>query len=207
MSRLILPIRKIWTPPQRQRGYVVLDAYRSGGGSGGTDDFSTNTLSSYTEYADTAASWSIASGYLSASYGSQAILTRNGVSFADGEVSAVITEANDTGLALRLANNSNYYVAVIYDDSSTNTLQRNTVTIYKRVGGTYTQIGTSVSIPTFNRGTATTFAFSASGTALVVKVNGTTYINTTDSAISAAGRCGPRINGAGGHKFDSLTWP
>lgn len=33
MSRLILPSRKIWTPPQRQRGYVVLDAYRGGGGS------------------------------------------------------------------------------------------------------------------------------------------------------------------------------
>lgn len=177
------------------------------GGGGGTDNFSTNTLSSYTEYADSAGSWSISGGYLSASAGAQAILTRNGVSFANGEVSASITEANDTGLALRLANNSNYYVAVIYDNSSTNTLIRNTVTIYKRVGGTFTQIGTNVSIPTFNRGTATTFSFSASGTNLVVKVNGTTYINTTDSAHSAAGLCGPRINGAGGHKFDSFTWP
>ncbi|MBZ0088203.1 MAG: hypothetical protein K8F33_08920, partial [Thermomonas sp.] len=35
MNRLILPSRKIWTPPQRQRGYVVLDAYRGGGGGGG----------------------------------------------------------------------------------------------------------------------------------------------------------------------------
>lgn len=35
MSRLILPSRKIWTPPQRQRGYVVLDAYRvTGTGTG-----------------------------------------------------------------------------------------------------------------------------------------------------------------------------
>lgn len=33
MSRLILPSRKIWTPPQRQRGYVVLDGYRGGGGA------------------------------------------------------------------------------------------------------------------------------------------------------------------------------
>lgn len=30
MSRLIVPSRKIWTPPQRQRGFVVLDAYRGG---------------------------------------------------------------------------------------------------------------------------------------------------------------------------------
>ncbi|MBS0370978.1 MAG: hypothetical protein JSS57_17490 [Proteobacteria bacterium] len=177
-------------------------------GGGETDDFSTNTLSSYTEYADTAGDWSISGGYLSASSGWQAILTRNGVSFADGEVSAVITEANDTGLVLRLANNSNYYVAVIYDNSSSKVLQRSTVTIYKRVGGTYTQVGgPNVSIAPFNRGTPTTFTFSAIGTNLVVKVNGTIYINTTDSAISAPGLCGPRIEGAGGHKFDSFSWP
>ena len=35
MSRLIVPSRKLWTPPQRQRGYVVLDGYRGGGGGGG----------------------------------------------------------------------------------------------------------------------------------------------------------------------------
>lgn len=29
MSKLIVPPRKPWTPPQKQRGYVVLDAYRS----------------------------------------------------------------------------------------------------------------------------------------------------------------------------------
>lgn len=32
MNRLILPSRKIWTPPQQQRGYMVLDAYRGAGG-------------------------------------------------------------------------------------------------------------------------------------------------------------------------------
>lgn len=43
MSRLILPSRKIWTPPQRQRGYVVLDGYRSGGGGG--DPYWANVVS------------------------------------------------------------------------------------------------------------------------------------------------------------------
>lgn len=37
MSRLILPSRKIWTPPQKQRGYVLLDAYRSDAGGGEPD--------------------------------------------------------------------------------------------------------------------------------------------------------------------------
>lgn len=43
MSQIIVPSRKLWTPPQKQRGYVVLDAYRGGGGgSGGSwPDFST----------------------------------------------------------------------------------------------------------------------------------------------------------------------
>lgn len=42
MSRLILPSRKIWTPPQRQRGYVVLDGYRAGGG--GDPDYAHTVL-------------------------------------------------------------------------------------------------------------------------------------------------------------------
>lgn len=44
MSRLILPRRKIWTPPQRQRGYVVLDGYRNAGGGGG-DPYWANVVS------------------------------------------------------------------------------------------------------------------------------------------------------------------
>lgn len=34
MNRIIAPSRKLWTPPHRQGGYVVVDAYRFGGGSG-----------------------------------------------------------------------------------------------------------------------------------------------------------------------------
>lgn len=36
MSQIIMPSRKLWTPPQKQRGYVVLDGYRGAGGGGGT---------------------------------------------------------------------------------------------------------------------------------------------------------------------------
>lgn len=39
MSQIIVPSRKLWTPPQKQRGYVVLDAYRGGGGGGGSDPY------------------------------------------------------------------------------------------------------------------------------------------------------------------------
>jgi len=173
---------------------------------GGRDDFSSNTLSSYTEYADGTANWSISGGYLSASGGAQSVLTRNGVSFSDGEVSCVVTDANDTGLALRLTDAKNYYLAAIYDNSSTSTPGKNKVRLYKRVSGSFSQIGSEAMIPTFIRGTPTTFTFSANGGSLAVKVNGVTYLAATDTA-HASGLCGLRINVAGAHKFDSFMWP
>lgn len=35
MSQIVAPSRRLWVPPQRQRGYVVLDAYRGGASSPG----------------------------------------------------------------------------------------------------------------------------------------------------------------------------
>lgn len=209
MSQIIVPSRKLWTPPQKQRGYVVLDAYQSGGGGGGggTDDFSSNTMSSYTQYADSSANWAISGGHLTASSGNQSILTRNGVSFANGEVSCVIKEAEDSGLVLRLQNNSTYYLAVIADDSCSVIGARNSVVLYSRIGGSYTNISGQFGIPTFTRGAATHMAFSASGNTLYVKVNGTTYITMTDSSIPSSGKCGVRMGAPGAHKFDSFTWP
>ncbi len=175
-----------------------------------TDDFNSNTLGNYTEYADAPANWSISGGFLSATSGSQAILTRNGVSFADGEVSTIVTHASDTGLVLRLLNNSNYYVAVIADDSSPVISSRNSVVIYKRIGGSYSIVGARSSIPLFVRGTPKSLSFSAVGNALTVKVDGVTSINVTDSSISTSGRCGLRVHSEGSgysHKFDSFTWP
>lgn len=187
----------------------ILAAYGSASGSGaaGTDDFSTNTLSSYTEFADNAAGYSISGGFLIATstpQNKQSILTRNGISFVNGEASIVITEANDAGLALRLQDNNNYYLAVVQDNSSTGA-NPNNVLLYKKVGGSYTQLGSTVTV-SFVRGTSHTLSFSASGTSLVVKFDGVTRISVTDSAISAAGKCGPRTNG-GNFKVDSFTWP
>lgn len=176
-------------------------------GAGNTDDFSSNTIASYTQYANTNATWSISGGVLNSSGGSQAVLTRNGVIFADGEVSCIVTAAEDTGLALRLANNNNYYLSVIYDNSSTAVGNRNSVLIYKRVSGSFSVVAAKVAIPTFTRGTPTKLSFSATGTSLTVKVNDVTYITATDASLSAAGLCGMRSNIGTPHTFDSFTWP
>lgn len=188
---------------------ITLMRYRAAPGGGSvvtSDDFSSNTIGSYTEYANSAANWAIAGGYLSATSGAQSVLTRNGVLFAGGEVQGVITEAQDTGLVLRLVDAGNYYLAVIYDNLASDSPRRNTVTLYKRAGGIFTQLAANVAIPTFTRGTPQVLAFSASGTNLIVKVNGTTYITVSDNSLTSAGRCGVRMNAAGAHKFDSFKW-
>lgn len=187
---------------------MLIDAYRFGAPAPtNTDDFSTNTLSSYTEYADNAASYSISGGYLLASTGpanKQSILTRNGVTVTDGVVSCVILEAENAGLGTRLTDNNNYYVATIVDDSAINPPDRNKVSLYKKVGGSYTQLGTTQTI-SFTRGTPSTFSIETTGTSIIVRFNGTSIISVTDSAHSS-GLCGVRTNG-GALKVDSFTWP
>lgn len=175
-------------------------------GSAGVDDFSADTLGNYTAYEDGASTWAITDGKLEGGQANQSVLTRNGVSFVDGEVSCVTTRANDAGLVLRLQNVSNYYLLVFKDESS-NTGGAGTVVIYKRVGGAFTQIGASAGIA-FTRGTSHTVVFRANGTSLQADFDGVNKLSVTDSAISAAGLCGPRGNAPSGlNTFDSFTWP
>lgn len=171
-----------------------------------TDPFDTDTLSQYVAYQDAGSDWSISGGKLQGGTASQSILARGGVSFADGEVSCVITHANDAGLALRLQDVNNYYLLVIKDESSTSGSGAGTVVIYKRIAGTYTQIGVSAGIA-FTRGTAHTVTFRAVGTLLEADFDGVNKLSVTDSSITAAGLCGPRGNGSGNNTYDSLTWP
>ncbi len=176
--------------------------------SGHTDDFSSNTLSSYTEYADAAGGWSIGSGVISCNTPlltyKQSCLTRNGVSFADGTVSCIITAADDAGMVLRLADNNNYYLVAISDASGGNGAT-NVVRIWRRVGGTFTGLTSGIPI-SFTRGTPHTLSFTATGSTLSVKFDGTTIGTVTDSAISASGKCGIRHD-SGITTIDSFTWP
>lgn len=164
------------------------------------DDFAENSLASYTEYADSPANWAIAGGVLACTTGVQSVLSRSAV-VVNGFVSCVITEAHDAGLVLRLVNNNNYYVLVVNDSGATPTANR--VVIYKRVGGSYSQVGASAAV-SFPRGTPHTVEFRAVGNSLTVKFDGVAVISTTDGDLSA-GRMGPRANG-GTAKFDSLQW-
>lgn len=173
---------------------------------GNMDDFSSNSLPYYTQYADTAGTYAISSGLLSMTVsGVQSVLTRNGVSFADGEISCVLTQAYDAGLVLRLQDNNNYYVTTVADASGNiGGGGPQSMRIYKRVGGAYTQVGSTAMI-SFTRGTSHSMSFSAIGSLLTVNFDGVTKITATDTGISAAGKCGLRANQAPA-VFDSFTW-
>lgn len=174
-----------------------------------TDTFATNTLADYYGgYADSPPTWSISGGILTATSSNQALLTRiagSPTSITDGTISCVMTESEDAGLALRVTSGTSYYVAVVRDGS--NSGSPNSANIYRRSGG-FTQIGsTSTGVISWTRGTPHVVEFTIAGTALTLKVDGVTVVSTTDSALSAGGSFGMRVNGIGPNKFDSFTWP
>lgn len=176
----------------------------AGGAPSNVDNFDTDSLAQYVEYANTPVSYSISGGDLRAVgfTGYQSILTRTGAgSFADGEVSCILRQANDAGLALRLIDNNNYLLAAIYDSAGASP---NRVTLYRRNGGAFTQIATSPI--TFPRGTPRAFSFGMVGTSATVKMDGSTILTATVTTNTAPGLCGMRAND-GTQIFERFSWP
>lgn len=187
---------------------------RMGGTSGGgglpalpnLDDFSTNTISSYTATQDSGSpAWAISGGNLgcSGSFGTQAILRRNGFSAADCSVEIVSGNAHDSGLVARFQNQSNFYLLTLSDDSGVNPSQN--LRLFKRVSGTFTQLGSSVDI-SWSRGTSKTIRLTLAGTSIIAYVDGVSQISVTDSSIASAGSIGVRSNFGANDIFASLGW-
>jgi hypothetical protein len=172
--------------------------------SGNTDEFDTDSLSQYVQYATIPVTYTISGGDLRAVGGGgyQSILTRTDAgAFADGEVSCVLRQANDAGLALRVMDANNYLLAAIYDSSGT---VPNRVVLYSRNGGAFTQIANAT--VAFPRGTPKAFSFGIVGTAATVKMDGSAVLTATVTTNTAAGLCGMRAND-GTQIFESFSWP
>jgi hypothetical protein len=171
------------------------------------DDFSTNTLASYTQHQDSGSPvWTISSGALSgaSAFGLQATLIRNGFSAANCSVECSSGQMNDAGIVLRYQDQNNFYLLALSDDSGANPTAN--MRLFKRVAGTFTQLGSSVNI-TFARNVDTPrFRLTASGTSLIAYFNGVAQISVTDSAISAAGGIGARSSSASADTFADLSW-
>lgn len=177
--------------------------------TGNTDDFSTDTLSSYTMTMDGGSpSAAIAGGVLTITSpaGCQASLTRNGTSILNGYVEADIDTAQDSGLLLRFQDQNNFYLLAISDDSGSNPTIN--LTLYRRVSGTFTALSSYDAV--FPRGTQKTIKLYASGTSIKAAFDGVDVISVTDSSITSAGKIGMRGNGPPGgtsdNKFKALRW-
>lgn len=178
------------------------------------DDFSTDTSSQYTLTKDGSGSASIvvSGGQLYVDHtvayvlGDQVSVTRNGTSIADGYVEIETDYQDDGGLLGRFTDQSNFYLAAVYDDSGR--AGGINLRLYKRVAGGFTQLGSGQNF-TWTRGTKKTVRLTMSGTTISVSVDGTTLISVTDSSHTSAGKIGVRSNnpltGVFDY-FDVLRW-
>lgn len=163
-----------------------------------SDSFDTDLLATnYITVEDTPGTFAVSGGALTittnGSY--QSKLSPQDVYFADGYVEGDFTRGDDAGLVLRMRGRDNYYLAVFKDASSSQS-NPGTASLYKKVNGAYTLIGsTTYALPTtWTRGVSNTFRFTASGTTLTLTQNGATVFSLTDSA-HAHGRVAVRGNG------------
>lgn len=175
-----------------------------GGGGVNEDTFDTDSTSQYTQYADVNATWSIASGELTATGGYLANFIRNGTSYTDVVIEADINHTYNGGLVARFVDNNNYYMLVTFDDSGG--FPPHNFEIYKRVGGTLTRVAGPVNI-SWPRGTSKNIRFAVSGSTLTGYADGVQVITATDSAIAGPGGVGMRNHQAGQQsKYQAFRW-
>lgn len=162
------------------------------------DSFDTNDLVNYLAAGDGSATWSMGSGLLTTtavSAGAQATLTRLLLSKQDGYVEVDMTQANDGGIVFNRTTNNDYLMVAV-DDASSTSGNVNKVRLFTRVGGSFTQVGSTATIA-FTRGTSHTIRLTRSGTAVSVSFDGTVVITGTDSGNNKSGTSGMRANGTG----------
>lgn len=160
--------------------------------SGGSDTFDSGSLNAYTHFSDVPASWSIASGVLTAAgAGEQSHLVRTGVQFTDGWVEAEMDRADEGGLVLRFRDQGNFYLLAIRDNGSL--LGHRTVEIFKRLDGEFTVLAFGVPL-NWPRGQVRTVRFEAVGSSLRAYVNGVLIHQVTDSSLTQAGAVGMRYH-------------
>lgn len=99
--------------------------------------------------------------------------------------------AASPGLIARFVDTNNHYLATLaFLSGGTAPL----VKLFKKVGGGYTQLGTTVTLP--NLTTSATFTLSAFGNSITVLVNGVSVIRELDSSLTAGTKVGLRQGGA-----------
>lgn len=163
------------------------------------DTFDTDSTGNYTQYADSAGTWSVSGGELVATGGTQSVFIINGVSLTNGWVEVDCNFATNAGIVLRFIDNNNYYFLNIGDDSGS----VNNLLLHKRVAGGFTTIGATSNIA-WARGTSRKIRLAVSGASFTIYVDGSEVATMTDGSITGAGGVGMR-NTAGTTKFQTFS--
>lgn len=118
----------------------------------------------------------------------------SGTSDVDIQISlSNLTGGQDIGLVGRVADDNNYILGAIGASDWK---------IYKKVSGSYTQVGSTVSGTPVN---GDVVVLSLSGTSVALKVNGVTKVSGTVSELSTNTRHGIRSNGYTPESFDDFS--
>ncbi len=136
-----------------------------------------------------------------------ALLTRNGVSLADGWVETVIYRADDAGLVFRMQGDGRYYLLAIRHDVWPYQYQGRTLELF-RMGGVFAVPLGKYDL-TWLGSAPRTIRLQAVGSTLRVFVDGRPAFSAEDSGISAPGGLGVRHRGespASTNQFLSLRW-
>lgn len=174
------------------------------------DTFDTDTRSLYTMTQNSGTpTAAIAGGILTLTCppSCQASFTRNGTSITDGWAEVVVSQARDSGILFRFQDQSNYYLLALSDDSGASPSAN--LTLYRRVAGTFTSMGTYNAA--WTRGITHTARLAVYGTNLKAYWDGAEVINATSNHITAAGKVGMRGHSPPGvtnsdNQFHTFRW-
>ncbi len=177
---------------------ILINSYRFGvaGFSTITDSFNRANDGSSLGTADTGQAWTSRVGVLGVNTNTcyPATLSANeALSTLDSTITDVKVKITPTtlstvgrfvGVVGRYADNNNYYLA--QSDGSVSQL-------FKRVAGTYTQLGTDAAAVTVS----TVLELRCVGSTISLWGNGVSLISVTDTSLTAGTNCGIRVGGAG----------
>lgn len=161
------------------------------------DTFATNDSGSYTQsnFASGATgiwTWDTANSRLVGSGGTNGtIVNSTALTAADNQVMASFDQCDGSGLIANYIDANDLYFVQIWDGSGTGT--QNAVKLFKRSGGTTTQLGTTATIA-WTRGNYKQFILDVQAGVITVSLDGVQLIQVTDGSPLGAGKAGLLLN-------------
>lgn len=146
------------------------------------DTFDTDQLAAqYTEYDEATATWTVSDGAVSVTTNAgRSFLIKKDLPLQNFKIVVNCDQAQDGGITFCWQDISNHYVVVFSDASG---VAPNRFALYKRVGGTYTQLAVGY-VSSWTRGTPKQIVVFRKGALIEVYVDGILCISVTDSTYS-----------------------